>query len=171
MELIVTIPRSINTFADAISKSYDLHDYSVTDSFFQLASNLSKLNCNIDRFANNLNTKLSVFNSASFCVGTSGVDAFKYSWSKPFVNWLFPPPHLVLRTMNKLIIEKGIGLLVVPEWKSADFYPCLLQLRKHKKNEMWNFKGTNVFETGIDTSSYFGPEFNCAVNLWKIDFS
>ena len=89
----VAIPRSINRFADYISKCVDYTDYGVTQIFFDQLKIKTGVVCNIDRFANNHNTKLLVFNSTSFCLGTSGVDAFNYDWAPPFVNWLFLPPR------------------------------------------------------------------------------
>ena len=168
---VVSIPRSINRFADMLSKSFDLEDYSVSEEFFNMAQSVSGVKCNIDRFANNFNCKLSVFNSSSFCIGTSGVDCFNYMWSPPFVNWLFLPPSLILRTINKLKFDKGIGLLITPEWKSALYYPYLLKLKLDPNVLVWSFDGKNIFNRGMDPSSHFGPEFNCSVNLWLIDFS
>ena len=167
----VAIPRSINRFADYISKCVDYTDYGVTQIFFDQLKIKTGVVCNIDRFANNHNTKLLVFNSTSFCLGTSGVDAFNYDWAPPFVNWLFPPPDLILKTVNKLKLSKGIGLLLAPEWKSAPFYPYLNQMKSSEKVFVWTFKGKNIFEKGTDKDSFFGPDFNSAVNVWKLDFT
>ena len=168
---VVSIPRSINCFADMISKSRDLEDYTVTQNFFEMAQNISGLKCNVDRFANNFNTKLKIFNSSSFCIGTSGVDSFNYDWSLPFINWCFPPPRLISKTINKLRNDEGIGLLITPEWKSAFYYPLLIELKAYPHVKVWTFEGKNVFKKGIDPSSFFGESFKSAVNLWLLNFS
>ena len=167
---VVAIPRTINQFADSISKAYDLEDYSVTDKFYLDCLDLAGIKCNIDRFANNLNTKLKIFNSSSFCIGTSGVDAFNYHWGKPFINWLFPPPRLILKAVNKLKMDQSIGLMITPRWTSASFYPYLHKMLG-KNAKIWTFQGNDIFIQGVDTSSFFGPNFNAPVNLWKFDFT
>lgn len=166
----VAIPRSINFVADGLSRCVDNEDYGVTKEFFDYVQHVCNLHCNFDRFANNLNSKLPLFNSLSYCVGTSGVNSFNYDWGPPFVNWLFPPPNLIMKTVNKLRNCNGIGILVSPEWKSCSFYPFLMNL-KAKNATVWSFKGSNLFEAGSDPSSHFGPNFNAAVNVWKIDFT
>ena len=65
----------------------------------------------------------------------------------------------------------GIGLLVTPEWKSASYYPFLIELKSNPYVRVWTFDGKNIFEKGIDPSSFFGQDFNSAVNLWMIDFT
>ena len=166
----VGIPRDLNKFSDEISKCLDLEDYAVTDEFFMKACKVSNLDCNFDRFASNYNTKVKLFNSSSFCVGSRGVDCFNYDW-KGYANWLFPPPRLVARTVNHLKICKAEGLLLAPEWKAAHFYPHLesLALTKYLVKK-YDFSGKNVFLAGCDKSSYFNPEFNCRVGVWHFDF-
>ena len=166
----VAIPRSANHLADGISRCVDNEDYGVTKEFFEYVQKVCKLTCNIDRFANNINAKLPLFNSTSYCIGTSGVNCFNYDWGLPFVNWLFPPPKMVMKTVNKLRNCHGVGILVTPEWKSCSFYPYLNSLLSDNVT-VWAFKGNNVFEQGSDPTSYFGPNFNSAVNIWKLDFT
>ena len=141
----------------------------MNQGFFDYVIDMTGVHCNIDRFASNYNTKLPVFNSASFCVGTSGVDSFLYDWGDS-INWLFPPPRLVLQTVNHLRKCNGIGLLLTPEWKSSSFYPYLLFLSENFKFKVWTFQGKGVFCHGADKDSFFGPNFNSAVNVWFLDF-
>ena len=138
--------------------------------FFLKAQEVADLMCNFDRFANNFNTKCPYFNSVFYCIGTSGVDCFNYDWSSS-VNWLFPAPRLVIKTINHLRLCKGVGILVTPLWKSSDFYPYILS--EHIKVGVmghWIFPGQNVFVSGADKSSFFNPNFNSAVVVWKLDF-
>lgn len=167
----VAIPRDLNKFADSLSKMVDFEDYTVNQIFFDLVCKESGFNCNIDRFADNLNTKLPLFNSNSYCLGTSGVDCFSYCWGPPYINWLFPPPRLIMKAVNYLKLCKGKGLLLTPEWKTSSFFPYLLYLKNKFDLEVIRFKGLNIFELGSDKDSYFGPNFNCAVNVWILDFS
>ena len=119
-----------------------------------------------------MNTKLNLFNSPTHCVGTSGVDSFNYHWGYPSVNWLFPPPPLIVKTINHLSACKGIGLLLTPEWKSSQFYPFLIRKdlsRFVKKCHV--FRGENCFVQGSDKSSHFGPNYRGRVLIWEFDFS
>ena len=167
----IAIPRSMNNFSDKISKCIDYEDYGVTDEFFEKANLSCGIFCNFDRFANNWNTKTALFNSSSFCVGTSGVDCFNYPWGHGSINWLFPPPRLILKTINHLKLSRGTGLLVTPEWKSSHFFPYLIspEIKKFTVKNV-RFSGLNVFKSGSDKSSFFGPDFNSGVIIWHLDF-
>jgi hypothetical protein len=168
----VWIPRCLNNVADLISKMIDYEDYSVQHWFFQLAMEVSGLVPNFDRFANNWNTKCANFNSLAYCVGSKGTNAFNYSWGGNAKNWLFPPPRLIMQSVLHLEKCKGVGLLLIPQWKSAVFYPLLMEYAQTKclKNR-WIFAGKNVFSKGIDNTSCFGPEFTGKVELWYLDFN
>ena len=122
--------------------------------------------------ANNWNTKTVIFNSASSCVGTSGVDCFNYNWGFGSINWLLPPPRLVMKTVNHLRLSKGIGILVTPEWKNSPFYPFLASSQNNKfLVKRLVFNGKNVFKLGSDKSSYFGPDFKGNVSVWYFNFN
>ena len=119
-----------------------------------------------------ISTQTLIFNSASFCMGSSGVDAFNYNWGFGAINWLFPPPRLIVKTINHLKNCNGIGVLLTPEWKSASFFPVLNSkiLKPFIKNKIY-FDGQNIFLAGADKSSFFGPNFQCRVILWHFDFN
>ena len=95
-----------------------------------------------------------------------------YDWAPPFINWLFPPPRLIMRAVNHLKLCKGKGLLLTPEWKSASFYPYLNSFLYSKQGKIsLTYIGKNLFKLGADKDSFFGPKFNCAVNIWILDFT
>ena len=167
----IGIPRDLNNFSDNLSKCLDFEDYMVSDDFFEKVRLDSSVRCNVDRFANNYNAKLEIFNSASFCVGSSGVDSFNYDWGANHINWLFPPPRLIYKAMNHLRMCKGVGLLLAPERKSSHFYTVLKSFvgSKYLKNKLI-YSGKNVFISGADKSSHFGPNFNCKIAVWHFEF-
>ena len=168
----VWIPRSLNEFADKMSKLIDIEDYSVTEVFFNELQTLFNVVCTFDRFANNLNCKVTNFNSASYCLGTAGVDAFKYHWGLGEMNWLFPPPRLIVETIQHLERCRGQGLLLAPKWDSSYFSPVLNsdKIRRHTiKSVILN--GKDKFKIGCDQTSYFGSEFNANVRIVHLDFS
>lgn len=55
---------------------------------------------------------------------TSCVNCFTERWNTKF-NWLCPPIDLVGETLTHMKICKSSGVLIVPEWKSAYFWPLL----------------------------------------------
>ena len=61
--------------------------------------------------------------------------------------------------------------MLTPQWKASAFYPFVV-----KEFQSYGFKyivtsGKNIFVQGVDKSSFFGPGFNCAVNVWHFDYS
>jgi hypothetical protein len=168
----VWIPRSLNYAADFLSKMVDYDDFSVEDDFFQLVIQISGYVPNFDRFANNWNSKCPQFNSITYCVGTGGVNAFNYSWGGSAKNWLFPPIRLIIPSVLHLEKGSGSGLLIIPQWKNAAFYPFLIDYLKTRfvKNR-WVLPGKNVFKKGADNSTCFGPDFNGQVEIWYFDFN
>jgi hypothetical protein len=69
--------------------------------------------------------KVTLFNPKYFTPESSGVDAFAYDWFG-HNNWLVPPMHLVSRCLIHMQLCKAKGTLVMPKWKSALFWPMLV---------------------------------------------
>ena len=88
------------------------------------------------------------------------------------MNWIFPPPRLLPKCLNHLKKSNGVGLILTPEWRATDFYPLFESdvLRPYLKKFM-RFSGPNMFKSGSDKSSFFGPRFNAAINVWMYDFT
>jgi hypothetical protein len=64
----------------------------------------------------------------------------------------------VIETVNKLIRENATGTLVVPEWKSAPFWPIIhtgFKFRAFIKN-VKVFKGYNITHRGRGRNGVFG---------------
>ncbi|VDI17846.1 Hypothetical predicted protein [Mytilus galloprovincialis] len=118
------IPRDKNIQADELSKIFDFDDWGVSDIIFKYFDRLwGPFNC--DLFAGSRNKKVSRFFSKFFTPGTSGVDAFAYDWSA-FNNWIVPPIYLITRVINYMLICKAKGALVIPKWKSAVYWPMIV---------------------------------------------
>jgi hypothetical protein len=79
-----------------------------------------------DRFAFDYNSHCMKFSYRWSCPGTCGIDAFKYHWSGEN-NGLGSPPRLLPETIKKLSLDKASGTVVVPEWKTAAFWPMLFK--------------------------------------------
>ena len=110
-----------------------------------------------DRFASYYNRKCENFNSKFWCKQTSGVDTFKQSWAIEN-NWFVPPPTLICQTVKKVLNENVSGTLIIPEWKSAPFWPIVWSGSRFKKfvKSLKYFEGNNVTHRGRDNNGIFG---------------
>lgn len=117
------VPRDKNQIADIISKSYDTDNWSIdNETFYYIQTNYGPFT--IDRFADDKNRKVKRFNSKVFCPETENVNAFSSHWGNEF-NWLCPPIYLIGKTLKHLKTCHAKGVLFVPMWKSAYFWPLL----------------------------------------------
>ena len=78
----------------------------------------------IDWFASQHNAKLPLFFSRFWNPKSSGVDAYTEFWGRQFGLFL-PPINLISRVLNKVSTDCVGGVLVVPMWKSALYWPLL----------------------------------------------
>ena len=124
IKLIATwVPREMNNVADYYSKLRDTDDWSIDDTTFnEINTRFGQFT--IDRFADNLNSKLPRFNSKYHCPGTSGVDAFTEDWTNEN-NWICPPVSLIGSVFRRMKKCKATGTILVPVWRSAYFWPLL----------------------------------------------
>ena len=111
-----------------------------------------------DRFADFDNARCSLFNSRYYCPGSDGVDAFTKDWSLHF-NWLVPPLHLIIRTVKYLELCKAKGILVIPLWRSAHFWPFI---KFYLSNRSQYVKATlnlgNIYSQGRNKQTIFGSK-------------
>ena len=124
-----------------------------------------------DRFASKYNRKCDIFNSKYWCKESSGVDAFKQVWSFDN-NWFVPPPTLIVQTIKKAEKEKASGTLVLPEWKSAPFWPFICDRYGFKQFiKSYKFFTGNVTHRGRGNNGIFGrPNRNLRFLAIRIEF-
>ena len=79
----------------------------------------------IDRFADSSNSHLPWFSSKFACPGTEGIDAFTQFWGADN-NYLVPPVSRVSQVIHHMEYCKATGVLVIPFWCSAAFWPQLI---------------------------------------------
>ena len=106
--------------ADEGSKTADTDDWQVDLATFKKFD--SDMHFSIDLFASDKNSQCKRFYSNFWCTGTLGIDAFCHDWDRETA-WICPPIKLVLKVIRKIKISKIKGLLFVPEWQTADFWP------------------------------------------------
>lgn len=78
----------------------------------------------IDLFASRTNAKCETFVSWRPDPDAITVDAFTISWQDNFF-YAFPPFSLILRCLQKIVLDKAVGILVFPLWPSQAWYPQL----------------------------------------------
>ncbi len=154
------VPREHNVEADLISREMDLDDWGVSNEFFH------RIDClwgphTVDRFADNLNCKISRFNSKYWCPNTSQVDAFSVSWENEN-NWLVPPIVLICQAIKHVGVSKALATLVVPAWPSSPFWPLLFSRnsvfsRMVVCSKTFQITG-NIFVQGRNKNSIFGSK-------------
>lgn len=124
------IPRSLNEYADSLSRVVDFDDWSVSTAFFDYIASLFG-SFTVDRFASHYSAKCARFYSKFWCPSSEGVDAFSVDWAGEN-NWLVPPVYLIGRTIFHLEACGARGVLVVPYWPSAVFWPIVFPLSGHR---------------------------------------
>ena len=124
------IPRSLNEYADSLSRVVDFDDWSVSTAFFDYIASLFG-SFTVDRFASHYSAKCARFYSKFWCPSSEGVDAFSVDWAGEN-NWLVPPVYLIGRTIFHLEACGARGVLVVPYWPSAVFWPIVFPSSGHR---------------------------------------
>lgn len=167
------IPRRENEQADLLSRIFDFDDWSVTDNIFQMfEKRWGKIT--FDRFADDKNHKVEKFNSRIWVPGTAGVDAFAFDWSGEN-NWIVPPVGSVCKVLNHMFNCKAKGVLVIPKWRSALYWPMLWNDSEQKfynfvKDAVEFCRPKNFFKAGSDKDSVFANSpFISNVIVLKID--
>ena len=146
------IPRAGNTKADSLSRCGDSDDWSMKWWVFKM---LDKKwgHHTVDRFASHFNNKCVRFNSRWWVPGTEAINALDEKWTGEN-NWVVPPPRLVPNCISKIENEKADCTLVVPEWKSAPFWPLLFG-KTSSFSEMIQLPNRNVIDVGLGNNGLF----------------
>ena len=159
---VTWIARDKNYDADLVSKTIDYDDWTVNDNVFHYLQNIwGKFT--IDLFADNKNTKCKKFCSRYWCPNTFMVDAFSFDWSNEHC-FIAPPTYLIAKSIRHFLASEGkvTGVILIPHWPSANFWPFLVGYDKKFKNFVKNFlyfeNSENVIITGEYERSLLGNE-------------
>ena len=165
------IPREQNKEADALSRApelLDTDDWGLTEEFFRILQNRWGP-FSIDCFANYYNNKVERFYSLFLTPNAAGVDAFNFDWAGETC-LLVPPVAVVGRALNHLHACKSKGVLVVPYWPSAAFWPMLLGFFRGFIQDVLVVKANKVLVQGRNKNSLLGSEgFNAQMLAMLID--
>ena len=118
------LPGSQNTEADYESRHFnDRTEWMLHKSYFEKV--VQKFGRpSIDIFASRLNTQLERYISWFPDPHAESVDAFTLDWSN-LDFYAFPPFCLLARCIQKIKSDKASGILVVPNWPTQAWFPCL----------------------------------------------
>ena len=119
------LPGIWNTQADQESRFYhDSSDWKIDQTIFQALMKIQRP-CQIDLFANRLNTQLPTFFSWKPDLQSLASDAFHQNWGQAR-NYVFSPFCLIMKTLAKIREEGGELVLITPVWPTQAWYPVLL---------------------------------------------
>ncbi|MCG7875782.1 MAG: reverse transcriptase domain-containing protein [Candidatus Thiodiazotropha endolucinida] len=153
------IPRSQNEVADDLSRWGDCEDWSISDQIFT-DLNLKWGPHTFDRFASQYNSKCMKFNSRFWVPGTQGINGLDQFWGGEN-NWIVPPPRLILDSVRKIENESANCTLIIPVWRSATYWPELLDKNcsfKSFVNDFIILPPRNVILKGRGNNGIFGKE-------------
>ena len=163
--------RTENTEVDEFSRIIDYDDWGVHPKWFlRICQLLGPVT--IYRFADPNNRKAQRFNSRFYWPETEAVDAYTQNWQNE-VNWPVPPLYLIARTLKYLQLCKAVGIIVVPIWRSAYYWPLVQQIFTHQQQYIQG-KLTlgDIFTHYKNRNSLFGSsEWNAQTLVLKLDYS
>ena len=126
IELIMQwVPREQNEQADFLSKALfgGQDEWEISRKFFNILNGIWGP-FTVDRFANEQNAKCIRFNSEKWAPGAEAINSMSVSW-KHELNWWVPPPKNGMAVVKKIVEEKASGVLILPVWRSAPYWPLL----------------------------------------------
>ena len=148
------IPREENVQADYISKLVDPDDWQITEALFEYLETLWGPHT-VDCFANYYNHKLPRFFSRFWNPNTSGVDFFIQKLSNE--NCLVVPPvSIASRVLHYLFSQKTNATVVLPLWKSANYWPLIASKFRQYITGSQTFTGNKVLTHGKSTNLLLG---------------
>ena len=155
--------------ADYISKLVDPDDRQITDALFEYLETLWGPHT-VDCFANYYNHKLPRFFSRFWNPNTSGVDFFIQKLSNE--NCLvMPPVSIASRTLHYLFNQKTNATVVLPLWKSANYWPLIASKFRLYITGSQTFTGNKVLTHGKNTNSLLGSSrFHGDIIVLRITF-
>ncbi|XP_059060217.1 uncharacterized protein LOC131853367 [Achroia grisella] len=116
-----------NLNADRLSRKkfcdteWELSDYAYNEIKQQLGV------ANIDLFASRCNSKCDTYVTWKNEPGAWAIDAFTISWEE--LNfYAFPPFSMILKMIQKIILDRAEGIVVVPYWPTQPWFPLFKRI-------------------------------------------
>ena len=118
--------------ADDLSKNFDSSEYKLSPGDFAMLCQRFGPFC-LDLFTSPFSHLLKPFCSRFLCIDTAAVDAFTVDWSSLTNGFFHPPKGLITRVLKHVQYIKAKGVLIIPIWESADFWPVIICLVRNKQ--------------------------------------
>ena len=144
------MPRSKNLKSDSLSRMTDCEDWCVKKCVFNYFDMIwGPYTC--ERFADLYNSKCKKFNSKYWCKGSIATNAFDQIWTHN-LNCIVPPPKVIPEVLRKIENDKCSCTLVIPESKSAAYWPMLIDWEGNFKShvKMYIEYKTNMQSAGAE---------------------
>ena len=141
------LPRSLNDRADYLSKVIERDDWGISwEILHMIIDRWGPLD--VDYFASEHNAKLPVFYQNFGVISRLVLDAFTFDWSRSFGLYV-PPIILISRVLRKMESCRAKGILVVPEWRSANFWPLICTVYRQMQSFIldWMYLPTDKYFT------------------------
>ena len=112
------------------------------------------------------NSKCIRLNSRFWNPGSEGVDAFIQNWQGEN-NWVVPPPSQINRAWRHFKLGIAKGVLIIPLWKGASFWPCICPDGTHLSKCVIDWVGVHKFHLAATTK---GRSYNSLFHGEKLEF-
>lgn len=121
------IESCLNKHADMESRSMSVDtEYSLNSNVFQQIV-VTFGSPEVDLFASVSNAKCNYYVSWKRDPDSIAVDAFTIKWSY-LRFYAFPPFSIISRVLQKIILDKAEGIVVIPLWKAQCWYPLFRKM-------------------------------------------
>jgi hypothetical protein len=118
--------------ADAASRLFDVDDYTTNERDFETIKRWIGFELEFDLFASSTNAKCARFASRFAVWGEKQwTNAFSLDWSVLGEVWACPPPGLVVPVLRQFVAQKAVGILMIPRWKTAKYWPIIAPKGRH----------------------------------------
>jgi hypothetical protein len=111
--------------ADEGSKHLDTDNWSL--DYYSMTEIFQEYTFDIDLFADRLNRKCETFCSLYYQEEALTTDAFSIPWKNLGFLWICPPVKELIRIHQRITSTECQGLLILPIWKTANFFPLYFQ--------------------------------------------
>jgi hypothetical protein len=119
-----------NTVADELSRRASSHaDWQLDRQVFRQLQRAFRVSPDVDLFASSRNKQVASFFTYHYDHRARGVDAFQHSWSNLGVLYAYPPPILLGKVLQKLIVDCcHCSIVVLPLWMAQTWFPTMLSM-------------------------------------------
>ena len=161
------IPGVDNTVADELSRrKYSHQDWQLNPEIFQHITRHEQPR--IDLFATRNNTQCPLYYSRFPDPNCAGVDAFNQQWNQHQLAYANPPFILLSRVVAKVRRERARVLLIAPVWKTAPWFPDLLEMCHGTYHVLPQREDMFLPVSTQHERPIRAPPWECA--LWKCNF-